>query len=126
MDWFLKLDLFIRLGVALIIVICANIALGSFNSWFTETFDKKIFKKGVKKGAIVTLIFMAISIAGALVPEIKTTLIGGEPVDLTTGMLYIVMSGFLWYSKEVLTKAVALIGGKIKIEEIVMDKSKEP
>lgn len=43
------MDLILRLGIALIILICANIALGSFNSWFTETFDKETFWKGLKR-----------------------------------------------------------------------------
>ena len=120
------MDLILRLGIALVILICANIALGSFNSWFTETFDKETFWKGVKKGVAVIFIFVVVYIAGVLVPEIEATLIGGEPVNLTTGMLYIVMAGFLWYTKEVLTKLAALIGGRIKIEEITMEKGKEP
>ena len=120
------MNLILRLGVALIILICANIALGSFNSWFAETFDKEKFAKGIKKGALIVAIFVAVYFAGWLVPEMQAVIIDGEPVNLTTAMLYVVLAGFLWYAKEVLTKLAALISGKIRIEELTTDRSKEP
>lgn len=120
------MDLIFRLGIALVILICANILLGSFNSWFSEQFDKQKFWKGVKKGIAVIMIFTAVYFAGWLVPEMQAAIIGGETVNLTTAMFYVVLAGFLWYAKEVLTKLAALIGGKIRIEELTTDRSKEP
>jgi hypothetical protein len=120
------MELIFRLGIALVILICANIALGSFNSWFSEAFDKEKFWKGVKKGLVVIVIFIAVYTSGNLVPEIEATLVGGELVNLTTGMLYVVMAGFLWYAKEVITKLAVLVGGRVEIDELVHDKIKEP
>lgn len=120
------MDPIIRLGIALIILICANILLGSFSSWFSDNFDKEKFWKGVKKGIAVILIFIAVYFAGWLVPEMQATVINGETVNLTTAMFYVVLAGFLWYAKEVLTKLAALIGGRIRIEELTTEKRKEP
>lgn len=121
-------DPIIRLSIALLILICANVVLGSFNSWFDKSFDKEKMLKGIKKGLVVFLVFVAVYIAGVLVPEIQASIVNGEPVNLTTGVLYIITAGFLWYAKEVLTKLPVLIGGKpkIKIDEVTFEKDKEP
>lgn len=118
----------VRLSVALLLLIFSNIALGSFNSWFDKSFDKEKMLRGIKKGLVVFLVFVLVYIAGVLVPEIQASIVNGEPVNLTTGVLYIITAGFLWYAKEVLTKISVLIGGKLKIklDEVTFEKDKEP
>jgi uncharacterized membrane protein YagU involved in acid resistance len=120
------MDLILRLGTALLILVISNIILGSLNAWFAKQFNKVKFWQGIVKGFVVTLIAIAVYMAGYLVPEFKIDAFGPEPVNLTTAMLYVVTAGFLWYAKEVLTKLSSIISGKKRIEELTTHRTEEP
>lgn len=107
----------IKLAIGLIVLIIINIVLGSIDAWLTKTFDKEKFRKGTLKGFIISLCFAATYFVGYLNPNIIVVNMNGVDVDLLSAVTMAITMGYIWYGKEVITKLVALVKGKINIEE---------
>ena len=105
------------LAVGLIILIITNIVLGSLNALFTNEFDRQKFFRGLAKGSIVVLCFIATYFVGFLNPNIIAININGIEVNVLTGVYFIVLSGYYFYAKQVFDKLSNIVKGDIKIIE---------
>ena len=106
-----------KLALGLIILIVVNIVLGSIDAWLTKTFDKEKFKKGILKGFIISLCFIATYFVGYLNPNVIVINMNSVDVDLLSAVTMVITAGYIWYGKEVITKLIVLVKGKITIEE---------
>jgi uncharacterized membrane protein (DUF485 family) len=109
----------INVGIGLIVLIVINIVLGSLDAWLATptTFDKDKCKKGIIKGAVVALCFIATYGVGYLNPDIMAVNINGIDVNLLIGVTIILSMGYVWYAKEVISKLSKFINAKVTIEE---------
>lgn len=107
----------ITLGGSLLGLVCINIILGSITSFFNQQFDKRKFWVGLLKGAIVTVSFVGVCYIGKLTPDIIVINVNGQDVSLYDGTYLLILSSYLWYSKEVLIKLSSFVGGKYKVDE---------
>ncbi len=107
----------INLSVGLLFLMIINIVLGSIASIFESKFDKNKLIKGMVKGGIVLGCFIGTFYVGILNPDIIVANINGQDVDLLTGTHMILLAGYVWYGKEVLTKLITFIAGKLEINE---------
>ena len=94
-----------KLLVAIPILIVANIMLGVAISDFKHTFDKEVFIRGVKKGALIYVSVALIVAVGYILPELSVNVNGAELTlfDAITATLWAVA---LLYSKEVIEKFI--------------------
>jgi len=106
---------FINLCIGLIILITSNVLLGSVTSLFQKQFDKVKFIQGVIKSSIILTVFIGVTYAGVLNPNILMIEINGQSTDLLTAIKMLVMGSYLWYGKDVFVKLSNLISGKVKI-----------
>lgn len=106
-----------KLAIGLIILIIVNIVLGSIDAWLNKAFDKEKFKKGILKGFIISLCFVATYFVGYLNPDVIVVNMNGIDVNLLSSVTLVITAGYIWYGKEVITKLATLVKGKIAIEE---------
>ena len=94
-----------KLLVAIPILIVANIILGVAISDFKHTFDKEVFIRGVKKGALIYVSVALIVAVGYILPELSVNVNGAELTlfDAITATLWAVA---LLYAKEVIEKFI--------------------
>lgn len=110
----------IRLGIGLAILIVVNIVLGSVDALLSGEFDKRKFWRGVCKGVIVALCFVATYLVGWLNPDVLAVTINGQSANLLTAVYLVIMSGFLFYAQEVIRKLVAFVSGKLDVGELTV------
>jgi len=107
------------LGIGLLSLVVINIVLGFVSSIFQQKFDKIKLFQGVVKGIIVTSCFLGVIYVGKLTPEIIVINVNGIDVDLATATHMLMLSGYLFYSKQVLVKLSSFVRGEYKIDENV-------
>lgn len=107
----------LRVALALVLLIAANILLGSGDAWISGQFDKAKCVRGLWKGLIVAAAFVLTYCAGLLNPTALVVNIGGMDVSLVAAVSLVIWGGVLWYAKEVLTKLAAIIQARIEIAE---------
>jgi mannose/fructose/N-acetylgalactosamine-specific phosphotransferase system component IID len=105
------------LGGSLLGLVIINIILGSITSWFKQQFDKAKFWQGLLKGVVVTASFVGVCYIGRLTPNIIVINVNGQDVSLYDGTYLLMLSSYLWYSKECLVKLSSFVSGKYKIDE---------
>ena len=66
----------VRLGIGLVLLIAANIALGSVNAFMEGTWDMMKFRNGCIKGGVVAASLIAVYYAGWLNPDLLVIEIG--------------------------------------------------
>ncbi len=103
----------LKLGGGLLLLIVANIALGSIRAAMAREWDTRTFVNGIIKGGIVIGAFVAVYIAGWLNPDLVVVEMNGKTVDLATGLYGVLFIGFTYYAGKVL----------LKLKEIVTTKS---
>jgi len=106
-----------NLGLSLLILTIINIVLGSITSIFNQQFDKIKFIKGIIKALIVVLSFVGVIYVGSLNENILMVNVDGNQVNLSNATYLLMMSGYLYYGKEVLVKLSSFVSGKYKIDE---------
>ena len=103
----------LRIGAGLILVIAANIALGSIGAVLGQSFDKATFWKGMAKGGIVALSVLAVYVAGSLNPGLLVIDAGGGQVNLRDAVNLVMLAAYVSYGADVIGKLKdALLGGK--------------
>jgi len=107
------------IGISLLSLVIINIILGSISSIFTKQFDKVKFIQGIIKGLIIVGCFIGVIYVGKLTPNIIVINIDGKDVNLGVATYLIMLSGYLYYGKEVLIKLGSFIKGDYKIMDIV-------
>jgi hypothetical protein len=105
----------LRLAIGLMLLMTANITLGSVDALFTQAFNWKKFNQGVIKALVVIGCFILVYIAGVLNSELILVNINGEEVTLLTGIYLTIFFSAVWYAKEVFKKLANLINSKINI-----------
>lgn len=94
----------IRLAAGLVLLIAANIALGSINAIIVGDWDGAKFRNGCIKSAVVAAALVAVYIAGYLNPDLMVVDIDGQTVNLMTAVSLAMLAAFTAYAVDVLKK----------------------
>lgn len=94
----------IHLGVGLLMLIIANIALGSISAIIACEWDFEKFWRGAVKALVIAAALMAVYYAGYLNPDLIVIDMGGEEVNLMTAVYLLMLSAFGYYAVEVVGK----------------------
>ena len=94
----------IRLAAGLILVILANIALGSTGAIIEGDWDKVKFRNGCIKGGVVAVALIAVYFAGYLNPNLMVVEIDGQTVNLMTAVSLVMLAAFTAYAVDVIKK----------------------
>lgn len=104
------------LAIGLLGLILINVLIGSINGFLERKFDKKKFIDGLIKGSVVCVSFVGVYFIGILNPSIAIE-IGDQQLTLLMAVNIVLLSGFGWYGKEVLTKLATFVNAKFNIAE---------
>lgn len=99
----------IRLAVGLVLLIAANIALGSINAIIAGEWDSAKFRNGCIKGGVVALALIAVYFAGFLNPDLLVVEADGQSVNLMTAVSLAMLAAFTAYAVDVLKKLKEMI-----------------
>lgn len=94
----------IRLAAGLILVILANIALGSTSAIIEGDWDKVKFRNGCIKGGVVAVALIAVYFAGYLNPNLMVVEIDEQTVNLMTAVSLVMLAAFTAYAVDVIKK----------------------
>lgn len=94
----------IRLAVGLVLLIAANIALGSINAIIACEWDLVKFRNGCIKGGVIALALIAVYFAGYLNPDLMVVEVDGQTVNLMTAVSLAMLAAFTAYAVDVLKK----------------------
>ena len=94
----------IRIAAGLILVILANIALGSTSAIIEGNWDKVNFRNGCIKGCVVAVALIAVYFAGYLNPNLMVIDIDGQTVNLMTAVSLVMLAAFTAYAVDVIKK----------------------
>lgn len=94
----------LRLAAGLILVIAANIALGSIGAIIEGDWDRVKFRNGCIKGGVVALALIAVYFAGYLNPDLMVVDIDGQTVNLMTAVSLVMLAAFTAYAVDVIKK----------------------
>jgi hypothetical protein len=67
---------------------------------------------------VVTASFIGVCVIGKLTPEIIVINVNGQDVSLYDGTYLLMLSSYLWYSKEVLVKLSSFVSGSFKTDNL--------
>lgn len=93
-----------KLGIGLLLLVIANIGLGSISAFIDKTWDWIKFRNGVIKGAVVVAALVAVYYAGYFNPDLLVVDVGGQTVNLMTAINVVLMATFTTYAVDVLKK----------------------
>ena len=94
----------VQLGIGLLLLILANVALGSIAALIGHTWDWQKFLNGAIKGGIVIAVILAVYIAGYLNPDLLVIEAGEEKVNFMTAVYLVLLAAFTVYAVDVLRK----------------------
>ena len=94
----------IRLAAGLVLLIAANIALGSINAIIDGEWDQTKFRNGCIKGGVIALALIAVYFAGYLNPDLMVVEVDGQTVNLMTAVSLAMLAAFTAYAVDVLKK----------------------
>ena len=94
----------VRIGIGLLLLILANIALGSVGAIIDGTWDSKKFRNGCIKGGIVAAALIAVYFAGYLNPDLLVVEADGQTVNLVTAVNLALLTAFTVYAVDVIKK----------------------
>jgi hypothetical protein len=112
-------ELTLRLGGGLILLMLANILLGSVASIFDGTFDWKKFVIGIGRATVVVLSAYLIQLAGNLNADLMVISIGDELLNVASAIQVLLFGGVLTYAKQVFDKLKTYVGAKNTVKEIL-------
>lgn len=102
----------VRLAVGLVLLVAANVVLGSLHALFDGTFDKVKLRNGIIKGVIIAACFIAFYVAGRLNPDIVAIELEGEVVNVATAANLAMITAYVLYAKDVFAKLSKLVLSK--------------
>lgn len=102
----------VRLAIGLVLLVAANVVLGSLHALFDGTFDKVKLRNGIIKGVIIAACFIAFYVAGRLNPDIVAIELEGEVVNVATAANLAMITAYVLYAKDVFTKLSKLVLSK--------------
>lgn len=103
--------------IGLLCVMIANVLLGSSIATLKKEFNKKTFWNGVVKFFFIMTSVCLMYLCSYLNPQILVANIGGQDVNLITGMKLLFIAGIVMYGYKDLVKLRDLLNIKTKIEE---------
>lgn len=86
------------------LLIAANIALGSINAIIDGEWDQTKFRNGCIKSAVVAAALVAVYFAGYLNPDLMVVEVDGQTVNLMTAVSLAMLAAFTAYAVDVLKK----------------------
>ena len=99
----------VHLAAGLVLLILANIALGSINAFIDGDWDKVKFKNGCIKSAVIAFALVAVYLAGFLNPDLMVVDVDGQTVNLMTAVTLTMLAAFTAYAVDVIKKLKALL-----------------
>lgn len=106
----------LRLGGGLILLVLANIAIGSIRAAIARQWVWRTFWNGVIKGLIVVGAFAAVYLAGWLNPDVIVIELDGQMVDLEMAVYLVLLAGAAYYAVKVLGKLKEIVTEKTSSE----------
>lgn len=94
----------IRLAAGLVLLIAANIALGSINAIIAGEWDRAKFRNGCIKSAVVAMALIAVYFSGYLNPDLMVVEVDGQTVNLITAVSLVMLAAFTAYAVDVIGK----------------------
>lgn len=94
----------IRLAAGLVLLIAANIALGSINAIIDGEWDQTKFRNGCIKSAVVAAALVAVYFAGYLNPDLMVVEVDGQTVNLMTAVSLAMLAAFTAYAVDVFVR----------------------
>lgn len=108
----------VNLGIGLLGLILINILLGSITSIIEKKFDKAKLIQGLIKGTIVIISFIGVFVIGLLNPNVLLVSMNGQELNLVSVINAIVLAGFIFYGKQVLSKLSVFVNGNFDIAKV--------
>lgn len=103
----------VRLTLALVCVMTGNIVLGAANASFYGCFCREKFFCGIKKAVFILLGALFLYLAAYLTPHIIILEAAEASMTLMDGLHLIVLTGFIFYGAQTLSKLAKLLGIKV-------------
>ena len=94
----------VKLAAGLLLLIAANIALGSINAIIAGTWDLVKFRNGCIKSLVIAAALLAVYMAGFLNPDLMVVDVDGQKVNLMTAVTLTMLAAFTAYAVDVIRK----------------------
>ena len=94
----------VKLAAGLLLLIAANIALGSINAIIAGTWDLIKFRNGCIKSLVIAAALIAVYLAGFLNPDLMVVDVDGQKVNLMTAVTLTMLAAFTAYAVDVIKK----------------------
>lgn len=94
----------VKLAAGLLLLIAANIALGSINAIIAGTWDLVKFRNGCIKSLVIAAALIAVYLAGFLNPDLMVVDVDGQKVNLMTAVTLTMLAAFTVYAVDVIKK----------------------
>ena len=116
----------VKLAAGLLLLIAANIALGSINAIIAGTWDLIKFRNGCIKGLVVAVALLAVYMAGFLNPDLMVVDVDGQKVNLMTAVTLTMLAAFTVYAVDVIKKLKDMLTTPTPGEDHTSSTSEEP
>lgn len=116
----------VKLAAGLLLLIAANIALGSINAIIAGTWDLVKFRNGCIKGLVVAVALLAVYMAGFLNPDLMVVDVDGQKVNLMTAVTLTMLAAFTVYAVDVIKKLKDMLTTPTPGEDHTSSASEEP
>lgn len=109
----------IRLGGGLLLLILANIALGSVDAIISGSFDWERFRKGAIRGGFVLAALVSVYFAGYLNPDLLVVDAGGgATLNLMDAVHALFLAAYTMYALDVLKKLRKALTTSVPSDEL--------
>ena len=105
----------LKAGIGLFFLIVVNIVLGGLNAKIQDVYDWNKMKNGIIKGIVVIICISIVYYAGLLNSNIMAVNIGGTEMNLAVAVTTLVMTAFVWYGYQVITKIAEVLNIKSRV-----------
>ena len=116
----------VKLAAGLLLLIAANIALGSINAIIAGTWDLVKFRNGCIKSLVIAAALLAVYMAGFLNPDLMVVDVDGQKVNLMTAVTLTMLAAFTVYAVDVIKKLKDMLTTPTPGEDHTSSTSEEP
>lgn len=116
----------VKLAAGLLLLIAANIALGSINAIIAGTWDLVKFRNGCIKSLVIAAALIAVYLAGFLNPDLMVVDVDGQKVNLMTAVTLTMLAAFTAYAVDVIKKLKDMLTTPTPGEDQLPQTSDEP
>ena len=111
--------------IGLILIMGANIVLGTSLAQLKEAFNNKSFYSGIYKAVSIIISVILMYICSILNKDIIIATINGINYDLLNLIKFISQAGIMYYGLQSMQKVIQIIGLKINLIENIPGKKEE-